>query len=133
MWFSLLIIVILFTFHCSSFSTTVCDRSDPNQMGLLQFADSTCKPEPRSHEFNEVNYKIYTIQPETIKFPGYIFGRWQQIKRITMNFFGQIESIPDKIPLETTAAECRIMQQMDIWRRTRRNWLLVTYRHCYVN
>ena len=122
MWFSLLIIVILFTFHCSSFSTTFCHCSDPNQ--ILQFADSTCKPEPRSHKFNEVNYKIYTIQPETIKFPGYICGRWQQIKRITMNSVVAKITTPYKMHMPRCSFARRIqpyfLKNLKISRSTRK-------------
>ena len=58
-----------------------------------------------------VQYEVYTEQREAVQFPAYVCGRWKMIKHITMTFFGNLVVVPEKIAIETTAAECQIMQQ----------------------
>ena len=90
---------------------TVCDCAAPLQVGILQFADSNCESEPKQKDIGEVDYEVYTEQRAALKFPAYICARWKLTKRVTMNLFGQVVVVPDKIALDTSAAACQIMQQ----------------------
>lgn len=94
-----------------NFQTKVCDCTNGKTTGIIQFADGNCEPKMTKQEIFEVKYDVYTDIRGRIKFPAYICGRWKQIKHISQNFFGQVIVVPDKIALETTAEECRIMRE----------------------
>ena len=107
----ILLFFLPFLLLSNQIQVKVCDCNNPKQLGILQFADGECEPEENKQEKTDVEYEVFTDVRATIKFPAYICGRWKQIKHISTNFFGQIVVVPDKIPLETTAEECRIMQE----------------------
>ncbi|KAK4037964.1 hypothetical protein OUZ56_029987 [Daphnia magna] len=54
---------------------------------------------------------VMTDKKAAFNFPGYICGRWKSIKHITVNFGGQVITVPERIAMETTAIECNIMRQ----------------------
>ena len=94
-----------------TFRTTICDCKNPTKTGLMQFASTKCSPQPLPHNFKPVTYDVFSTQHQAAKFPAVICARWKNVKQITMNFFAQTVVVPQTIPLETSAIECRIMQQ----------------------
>ncbi len=106
-----LLILALLLPNSNAFQAKVCDCAKAKPVGLLQFADVNCRPPAVTNWGNVVEYSIFTTHPAAAIFPAYVCGRWKIIKHITMNFWGQTISVPDKIAIDTTPEECRIMQQ----------------------
>ena len=105
------IVLLILVSASSAISTTVCDCSNSVNTGILQFSDGNCEPTIEPPPSTLVQYEVYTEQREAVQFPAYVCGRWKMIKHITMTFFGNLVVVPEKIAIETTAAECQIMQQ----------------------
>ena len=93
-----------------AFQATVCDCSNPSQVGLLQFSDGVCEPSTKP-VYNKVDYRIFTETRAAAVFPAYICGRWKLTKVITTNLFGQPTVVHDKIALDTSTDECKTMQE----------------------
>lgn len=90
---------------------TVCECTNPTQVGILQFADGNCEAPAKPEQVTDVTYSVYTEQRAALTFPASVCGRWKQIRHITTNFLRQEIVVPDKVPMETSAAECQIMRQ----------------------
>lgn len=105
------IIILLAASSVSAIVTTVCDCSKPITRGIIQFADGNCEANTETPPTTFVKYEVYTEQREAVKFPAFVCGRWKMIKHITVTFFGNIVVVPERIAMDTTPAECQIMQQ----------------------
>ncbi|KAK4017791.1 hypothetical protein OUZ56_033597 [Daphnia magna] len=100
-----LLLLCFYGLHPQAFETTVCDCSEPLNMGIIQFPDADCKPKMNSTSAVPVRYVVYSDEGAAVKFPGFICAKWRNIHRVTMNFFGQTVIVPEKIPIDTTASE----------------------------
>ncbi|KZR96818.1 Uncharacterized protein APZ42_008631, partial [Daphnia magna] len=92
-----------------AFETTVCDCSEPKNMGIIQFSDSNCKPETNNTDTVQVKYTVYSDEHAAAKFPGFICAQGINIRRIVIpdqTFFGQLVIVPDKISIDSTPSEC---------------------------
>ncbi|XP_032798015.2 uncharacterized protein LOC116934643 [Daphnia magna] len=101
-----LLLLCFYGLHPQAFETTVCDCSEPKNMGIIQFSDSNCKPETNNTDTVQVKYTVYSDERAAVKFPGFICAQWINIRRITKTFFGQLVIVPDKISIDTTPTEC---------------------------
>lgn len=92
---------------------TVCDCTEAKNAGILKFSDGDCDldKKARAVNFTRADYEVYTTRRAAVKFPAYICGRWKLVRRNYVNLFFSVISVPDRVPLETTATECLIMQQ----------------------
>ena len=89
----------------------VCDCSNAEDVGILQFSDEDCS-NALSKEFkNEVSYAVYTDQPEEERIPAFMCSRWVSTRRITETFLKQVIEVPDRAAIDTTPEECEIMRQ----------------------
>ncbi|XP_032799333.1 uncharacterized protein LOC116936287 [Daphnia magna] len=75
-------------------------------MRSIQFSDADCMPKVNTTSAVPVRYVVYSDERTAVKFPGFIFAKWGNIHRVTMNFFGKTVIVPEKIPIDTTASEC---------------------------
>ena len=92
-----------------AFETTVCNCTEPTKIGILQFSDANCLPEINDEIANTVEYSIFSMKRAALKFPGYICAKWKNLRHITMNFFGQLVIVPEKISIDTSPNECNDM------------------------
>ncbi|KAK4017830.1 hypothetical protein OUZ56_033676 [Daphnia magna] len=100
-----LLLLCFYGLNPQAFETTVCDCSEPKNMGIIQFSDSNCKPETNTTDTMQVKYTVYSDERAAVKFPGFICAQWKNISRITKTFFGQLVIVPDKISIDTTPSE----------------------------
>ena len=107
----LLYFLLCFALTTNGFEVTVCDCKSPTTVGLLKFSDNSCEPVTKTEIENEMEYSVFSQSKAVGKFPAYICARWKNIKIVSTNFFGQIITVRDKIALDTSEEECKIMQQ----------------------
>jgi hypothetical protein len=92
-------------------NATVCDCTKPLHMGILQFSDEDCRPEEDHSSSLTVKYSVYTERRAEAKFPGQLCARWKIQKHISVDFFGLVVIVTDKVALDTSFTECQIMYE----------------------
>ncbi|EFX78021.1 hypothetical protein DAPPUDRAFT_105644 [Daphnia pulex] len=92
-------------------NATVCDCTKPLHMGILQFSDEDCRPEEDHSSSLTVKYSVYTERRAKAKFPGQLCARWKIQKHISVDFFGLVVIVTDKVALDTSFTECQIMYE----------------------
>ncbi|KZS06384.1 Uncharacterized protein APZ42_030181 [Daphnia magna] len=105
-----LVTLLLLLSSTNAFQITTCDCNKPSRVGLLQFSDGSCEPATCTPN-TKSDYRVMTDKKAAFNFPGYICDRWKSIKDITIDFVGQVITVPERIAMETTAVECDIVRQ----------------------
>ena len=108
----LLILILILTSSLPdnlAFQRTVCDCSSPQTMGIINIPEQRCDTQNEKPTYYPVQYTAQSKMHEFQQLNAYICASWKNIKHTTMNIFGQVITVRDKIVMETSEEECRII------------------------
>ena len=88
----------------------VCDFTNAEDVGILQFAYDDCSSILPKEQKVEVTYAVYTDQPEQERIAGFMCFRWVSTRHVTDTFLRQEIDVPDRVAIDTTPEECEIIR-----------------------